>query len=48
MQFKKKLADDLKPGDFIILNQNDFVPADVLILTSSESVVYADTATITG
>ena len=44
----QKYADDLKPGDCILLKQNDFVPADILILTSSENIVYADTATITG
>ena len=43
-----KFAKDLKLGDFIYLKENDFVPADILLIDAANGLAYTDTSIIDG
>lgn len=48
--YKKVLWQDVRPGDIVQLNNNDVIPADILVLKSSDpqGLCYIDTCNLDG
>ena len=49
-KFREKMTQDIQVGDVVLTEQNEFFPADILLLQSSNSkgVAYIETANLDG